>query len=123
MVGVGPFAHDARKGQAAGRRALVMELFVSALGEVTARAPPRQEARLRFLDALEVRNACADSAPDAPRELNPVCGDVEHRHEHLVVLIGGLGLLPSTWAVFLAAWHLGPPDSEVGPGQAFGEGD
>ena len=143
VVGVGPFAHDARKGQAAGCRALVMELFVSALGEVIARAPPYQEAGFCFLDALEVGNACADSASDAPRELNPVCGDVEHRHEHLVVLIGSLGLLPSTWtccieprdrltrarvvrcslSVALATWHLKPSDAEMGPGQAFGEGD
>ena len=76
VVGVGPFAHDARKGQAAGRRARVMELFVSALGEITARAPPHQEAGFCFRDALEVGYACADPASDAPGEVHPVCGDV-----------------------------------------------
>ena len=72
-----------------------MELFVSALGKVTARVPPHQEAGICFRDALEVGYACSDPASDAPGEVHPVCGDVEHRHEHLVVLIGSLGLLPS----------------------------
>ena len=76
VVGVGPFAHDARKGQAAGRRALVVKLLVSAPAKVTARAPPHQEASVCFLDALEVGYACADPASDAPGEVHPVCGDV-----------------------------------------------
>jgi hypothetical protein len=76
VVGVGPFAHDAREGQAAGSRALIMKLLVSAPAEVTARAPPHQEASVCFLDALEVGYACADPASDAPGEVHPVCGDV-----------------------------------------------
>ena len=72
MLGVGLLAHDARKGQAAGRRALIMELFVSALGEVAARAPPHQEAGFCFLDALEVGSACADPASNERREMDPV---------------------------------------------------
>ena len=66
-----------------------------------------------------------------------MCGDVEHRHEHLVMLIGSLGLLPSAWAccselldglphgilVALATWHLEPSYAEVSSSQAFGNGD
>ena len=76
VVGVGPFAHDARKGQAAGSRALIMKLLVSALAVVTACAPPHQEAGICFRDALEVGYACSDPASDAPGEVHPVCCDV-----------------------------------------------
>ena len=125
VVLVVPFLHNAREGQAAGRRALVVELIVRALAEVAAGAPPHQEARFRFRDALGVGYARADPASYAPRELYPVCGDVEHRHEHTVVLIEGFGLSPLTWdiSVALATWLLDSSDAEVGPGQAFGEGD
>ena len=125
VLGVGLLAHDSRKGQAAGRSALVGELFVGALCEVAARAPPYQDTILGFLDALEMSNACSDPASNARRELDPVRGNMEHRHEHLVVLVGSLRLLPLAWgiSVTLATWNLEPSYAKMGSGQAFGEGD
>ena len=132
VVGLLLLAHDPRKGQAAGRGALVVEFFVGALREVAARFPPDQDTLLSFLDALEMSNASSNPASNARREVNPVRGYMEHGHEHLVVLIGSLGLLPSACPldrfprevlVALAAWHLEPSDAELGSGQAFCEGN
>ena len=125
VLGVGLLAHDSRKGQAAGRSALVVELFMGALCEVAARAPPYQDTVLGFLDALEMSNARADPASDACREMDPVRGDVEHRHEHLVVLVGSLRLLPTARGIS-ATWatgYLEPSYAEVSWSQAFGKGD